>query len=137
MSAPAFVALTERGAVLARKIAASFPGAAVHGLDRRVANPDLAFSDTTSHLRALFAAGRPTVAVCASGVVIRALAPLLSDKTAEPPVLALAEDGSAVVPLLAGHRGANELARKIAALDRKSTRLNSSHTDISRMPSSA
>ena len=52
MSAPAFVALTERGAVLARKIAASFPGAAVHGLDRRVANPDLAFSDTTSHLRA-------------------------------------------------------------------------------------
>ena len=26
---------------------------------------------------------------------------------------------------------------KIAALDRKSTRLNSSHTDISRMPSSA
>ena len=29
----------------------------------------------------------------------------------EPPVLALAEDGGAVVPLLGGHRGANALAR--------------------------
>ena len=29
------------------------------------------------------------------------------------------------------------LDRELAALDRKSTRLNSSHTDISRMPSSA
>jgi cobalt-precorrin 5A hydrolase/precorrin-3B C17-methyltransferase len=30
----------------------------------------------------------------------------LGDKRAEPPVVALAEDGSAVVPLLGGHRGA-------------------------------
>ena len=46
--------------------------------------------------------------------MIRALAPLLGDKRAEPPVLALAEDGSAVVPLLGGHRGANDLARTAA-----------------------
>ena len=30
----------------------------------------------------------------------------------EPPVVAVAEDGSAVVPLLGGHHGANELARR-------------------------
>src|SRR5690606_22371192 len=52
--------------------------------------------------------------VCAAGALIRILAPLLDDKAAEPPVLAVAEDGSAVVPLLGGHRGANALARRIA-----------------------
>jgi len=47
-------------------------------------------------------------------VLIRLLAPLLADKRTEPPVLALSEDGSVVVPLLGGHHGANELARRIA-----------------------
>ena len=60
------------------------------------------------------ATGVPIVGVCASGILIRALAPLLGDKRDEPPVLAVAEDGSAVVPLLGGHRGANRLARRLA-----------------------
>ena len=50
----------------------------------------------------------------AAGIAIRRLAPLLADKREEPPVVAVAEDGSAVVPLLGGHRGANRLARRIA-----------------------
>ena len=52
-------------------------------------------------LRELFAAGRPIVGLCASGILIRALAPLLWTRGAEPPVVALAEDGSVAVPLLA------------------------------------
>jgi cobalt-precorrin 5A hydrolase/precorrin-3B C17-methyltransferase len=39
---------------------------------------------------------------------------LLDDKRAEPPVIALAEDGSVAVPLLGGHHGANALARALA-----------------------
>jgi cobalt-precorrin 5A hydrolase/precorrin-3B C17-methyltransferase len=39
---------------------------------------------------------------------------LLTDKAQEPPVLAVAEDGSAVVPLLGGLSGVNDLARQIA-----------------------
>jgi cobalt-precorrin 5A hydrolase/precorrin-3B C17-methyltransferase len=62
----------------------------------------------------LFAAGRPIVGVCASGILIRALAPLIDDKREEPPVVALAEDGSVAVPLLGGHHGANALARALA-----------------------
>ncbi|MEQ9574265.1 MAG: cobalamin biosynthesis protein, partial [Rhodospirillales bacterium] len=54
------------------------------------------------------------IGVFASGILIRALAPLLADKVAEPPVISVAEDGSAVVPLLGGHSGANVLAREIA-----------------------
>jgi cobalt-precorrin 5A hydrolase/precorrin-3B C17-methyltransferase len=62
----------------------------------------------------LFKAGHPIIGFCASGILIRALAPLLSDKRTEPPVVAVSEDGSSIVPLLGGHRGANELARLLA-----------------------
>ena len=64
--------------------------------------------------RSLFRGGRPIVGICATGIVIRALAPLIKDKTSEPPVVAVAEDGSVAVPLLGGHHGANAMARAIA-----------------------
>ncbi|MBO0903615.1 precorrin-3B C(17)-methyltransferase [Jiella sonneratiae] len=80
--------------------------------------PSTAAPGVAEGLRQLFAGGRPIVAVMASGALIRILAPLLSDKRSEPPVVAVAEDGSAVVPLLGGHRGANDLARLIAAATR-------------------
>ncbi|SKA28220.1 precorrin-3B C(17)-methyltransferase [Consotaella salsifontis] len=111
---PAIVILTDQAMPLARRIAEA-TGGAVHGLAARVASPDRAFEAVGPHLRSLFAERRPIVALMASGAVIRILAPMLADKHVEPPVLAVAEDGSAVVPLLGGHHGANELARQIAA----------------------
>jgi cobalt-precorrin 5A hydrolase/precorrin-3B C17-methyltransferase len=86
----------------------------VHGLAGRTEGADQCFDDTVAHLRALFAAGSPIVGICAAGILIRAMAPLLADKRAEPPVVAVAEDGSTAVPLLGGHHGANRLARAIA-----------------------
>ena len=66
-------------------------------------------------LRELYQQDTPIIALCAAGIVIRTLAPLLLEKGAEPPVLAVAEDGSAVVPLFGGLGGVNVLAREIAA----------------------
>ena len=60
--------------------------------------------------RILYAAGVPVIGICAAGILVRAIAPLLGDKYGEPPVIAVAEDASAVVPLTGGHRGANRLA---------------------------
>jgi cobalt-precorrin 5A hydrolase / precorrin-3B C17-methyltransferase len=111
----ALVVLNPGGFTLAKRIQAVLPEARLHGLYHRVADPDVPFADAGAHLRALFAAGEPIVGVCAAGILIRCLAPLLNNKRTEPPVIAVAEDGSAVVPLLGGHHGANELARKIAA----------------------
>ena len=113
-TAPALVVLTQAGCHLARRIADALPEAEIVGLDRRVDGADRGIDDVTGELQALFRAGRPIVGVCATGILIRALAPLLSDKRQEPPVLAVSEDGAAVVPLLGGHRGANGLARRIA-----------------------
>jgi cobalt-precorrin 5A hydrolase/precorrin-3B C17-methyltransferase len=111
---PVFVALTQAGADLAQTLATGFEGAEVHGLARRTHGTNQTFDDLAPHLRELFRAGRPIVGLCAAGILIRALAPLLGDKMAEPPVVALAEDGCAVVPLLGGHRGANALAEELA-----------------------
>lgn len=114
----AIVALTAAGARLARRLKPALPELELHGLAGRVDGADVRFDDTVAHLQLLFAAGRPIIGVCAAGILIRALAPLLADKRAEPPVVAVAEDGSVAVPLLGGHRGANALARRIAtALD--------------------
>lgn len=98
----------------ARRIQTRYPDAMIHGLASRV-QTDAAFAELSAHLRELYASNTPVVALCAAGIVIRCLAPLLADKTAEPPVLAVAEDGSAVVPLLGGLSGANVMAREIAA----------------------
>ena len=111
---PAVVILSEAAASLGRRIAGDI-GGELHGAASRVTSADIRFSSAKNHVQALFSAGRPIVAVMASGALIRLLAPLLSNKHAEPPVLAVAEDGSSVVPLLGGHHGANDLARQIAS----------------------
>jgi len=109
-----FLALTREGYDLARRLAAALPGAEVHGYAPRVADADTVFGDLGAHLRNLFAQGRPVIGLCAAGILIRALAPVLSDKAKEPPVVALAEDGSVAVPLLGGHHGGIALASFLA-----------------------
>jgi cobalt-precorrin 5A hydrolase / precorrin-3B C17-methyltransferase len=110
----AVVALSTSGGLLARTICDQLGNAQVHGLVGRVEAPDVQFEKFADHLRALFDEGVAIVAVAASGVVIRALAASIRDKTTEPPVLAVSVDGAVVVPLLGGHRGANWLAVTIA-----------------------
>ena len=102
------------GLDLARRLGDLLPEATVHGLSGRVDGADVTFSDTAAHLGDLFTAGTPIVGLCAAGILMRAVAPHLADKLGEPPVLALAADGSVAVPLLGGHHGANRLARAIA-----------------------
>jgi len=110
---PVVLALSRSGEATAHRVAAAI-GAQVHGREGRVDKADAFFPNALDHARDLFAAGVPIVGVCASGILIRAVAPLLSDKTTEPPVVSVSDDGGVVVPLLGGHRGANRLARQIA-----------------------
>ncbi|MEL6919495.1 MAG: precorrin-3B C(17)-methyltransferase [Pseudomonadota bacterium] len=111
---PAIVILSPSALPTARRISTAI-GGDVHGLRTRV-EAEISFDDTKAHIRKLFAKGVPIIGVMASGALIRLLAPVLDDKQNEPPVIAVADDGSAVVPLLGGHHGANDLARTIADL---------------------
>ncbi|MCP2138744.1 UNVERIFIED_ORG: cobalt-precorrin 5A hydrolase/precorrin-3B C17-methyltransferase [Pseudomonas poae] len=100
---------------MARKIQCVYPDATVHGLAGRVDGADQVYGEFGATLRQLYQQGTPLIALCAAGIVIRTLAPLLLEKGEEPAVLAVAEDGSAVVPLLGGLGGVNVMAREIAA----------------------
>ncbi len=57
------------------------------------------------------------VLVCATGIAVRAIAPLLADKAADPAVVVVDDGGRFVVALTGGHQGgANVLAREVAEL---------------------
>jgi cobalt-precorrin 5A hydrolase / precorrin-3B C17-methyltransferase len=114
-AAPAIVLLGQGGLAAALRIREALPEATLHAPRTRQAGEALAYDDLAACLRDLFRAGRPILALCAAPILIRLLAPLLADKRSEPPVVAIAEDGSVAVPLLGGHRGANRLARAVAA----------------------
>lgn len=112
----AIVVLDQAAFLMAKSLKMSLERASVHGLAHRVDGADETFVETTSHLRRLFQSGEAIIGVCATGILVRALAPVLKDKQNEPPVIALAADSSVVVPLLGGHNGGNRLAAEIAKM---------------------
>lgn len=67
-----------------------------------------------------FLQGDHLLCICATGIIIRTLAPVLASKHDDPPVIAIDEQGHFVVPLLSGHEGganqwASELSEQLAA----------------------
>jgi cobalt-precorrin 5A hydrolase/precorrin-3B C17-methyltransferase len=106
--------LGEKSIAIARQIQAVIANSTIYGLTSRTQNADRQYTKFSETISELFTQGHPIIGICAAGILIRSLAPLLSDKRAEPPVIAIAEDGSAVVPLLGGLNGANDIARAIA-----------------------
>ncbi len=117
----AIVALSQTALATARKasdaLAAGGRPVRVHGFAARVPveTVDVAFGDVAGHVGSLFRDGVAVVGLCAAGILIRAVAPYLADKTGEPPVIAMAEDGASVVPLLGSHNGGAALAELLAA----------------------
>jgi cobalt-precorrin 5A hydrolase/precorrin-3B C17-methyltransferase len=99
---------------LAQKLKAELNGE-IHTPDC-VNGGDVSYAKATAHLAELFQQGRTIIGLCASGILIRAIAPHLNNKRTEPPVIAVAEDGTSIVPLLGGHHGANALATQIAKI---------------------
>lgn len=68
-------------------------------------------------VRAAFAECEQLVCFLATGAVVRLVAPLLGDKTADPGVVCVDEGGRFAVSLVGGHGGgANELARAVGEL---------------------
>ena len=110
----AILVLDQGAFEFAQTIKAIVTNARIHGLTNRVTGADKNFTQTAAHLRSLFQSGEDIIGLCATGILVRALAPVLIDKKTEPAVLAVAADGSVVVPLLGGHNGANRLAAEIA-----------------------
>ncbi|MBS2966055.1 cobalamin biosynthesis protein, partial [Actinocrinis puniceicyclus] len=67
-------------------------------------------------LRAAFAQCDAVVSFLAVGATVRVLAPVLRDKTRDAAVVCVDETRQFAVAVLGGHRGANELAQRVAGV---------------------
>lgn len=99
------ISLTDPGRALAERLLALLP-------DSEHLHRPQPFQDMVQER---FLAGHRLVLLCAVGIAVRTLGPVLRDKYRDPAVLALDEHGRFVVPILSGHEGgANEWARQVA-----------------------
>ena len=114
MRRPVILCLSQGGLRLAKTMARAVDGD-VHGLASRCPDAPFQFADTIAHIAGLFVAGRPVIGLCAAAILIRAVAPHLGQKQHDAPVLAIADDGSSIVPLLGLHHGALGLGARLVA----------------------
>lgn len=99
------ISLTDPGRALAERLLALMP-------DSEHLHRPQPFQDMVQER---FLAGHRLVLLCAVGIAVRTLGPVLRDKYRDPAVLVLDEHGRFVVPILSGHEGgANEWARQVA-----------------------
>lgn len=113
----ALISVTERGADLTARIADLGVCACMRYAHQShsdaVSVPFASIYDVTAELFSKFDA---LVFVCACGIAVRAIALHIRDKSADPAVLVIDEQGQFVIPVLSGHLGgANALAQEIAS----------------------
>ena len=102
------LSFTEEGFALARRLAEGLRGKAA-----RCGAP-LGLAEWTDRA---WEESEALVFVGAAGIAVRAIAPHVRSKAADPAVVVVDEGGRFAVPILSGHLGgANDMARKIAAL---------------------
>ena len=112
---PVLIVLTAHGLRLAEQSLPVLPeGTNIHGLDPRCQGAPVLFQDTLSHIASVFLSGRPIIGICSTAILIRAVAPYLSGKNEDPPIIAVSEDGKTVIPLLGSHHGGSEIAVNLA-----------------------
>jgi cobalt-precorrin 5A hydrolase len=74
------------------------------------------FDSITTLVRELWTQYEGFVFICASGIAVRAIAPLVSSKHTDPAVVVCPDNGAFAISLLSGHEGgANDLAKQVAA----------------------
>ncbi len=113
----AIIAVTRQGSTLAAQLASALDGVAV--VPTRFATSATIGYDgsVVAAIHRCWTNYRQLVLIMATGVAVRAIAPLLHHKATDPAVVGIDEQGRSVIPLVGGHRaGANALARRIAAI---------------------
>lgn len=99
------ISLTDAGYQLAQRIQALIPRSTCWHKPKPF----------TTQVQQAFQQGDALIMICATGIAVRTLAPVLQSKLQDPPVLILDEMGQFVIPLLSGHEGgANDWAYQLA-----------------------
>lgn len=112
----AVLVVTEAGLRLATKLRRLFPEFTVYAHSPLAAEGMLSFDRVGEIVDQLYGKVRAFVFIMASGIAVRTLAPLLTDKKSDPGAVVIDETGEFVISLIGGHEGgANTLAARIAA----------------------
>lgn len=125
------ISFTEKGMVLSERIAEQITGQNVKQSMKQTikpqvrlftrwsgsASPIYAEQSLEAWTRAQMAEKNALLFIGACGIAVRAIAPSLTDKLHDSPVLVMDELGTYVIPILSGHMGgANALAGELAEL---------------------
>jgi len=129
----AVIAVSAKGAALAQKIAAALDSSEIFVFEKYL---DDALNNTLSGTlnntlsagaqgfqkietitRELWNRAEGLIFICASGIAVRSIAPLVQSKYIDPAIVVCPDNGSFAISLLSGHEGgANALAEKIAEI---------------------
>lgn len=119
----AIISFTENGIKLSQTVAKRLSGRKVTLYTKcsRYTAEDLKVQRVKESLQVWtaqrMAEGDALLFIGACGIAVRAIAPNLTDKLHDVPVLVMDEEGQYVIPILSGHvGGANELARELSDL---------------------
>lgn len=105
------VSLTDAGQNLGLRLQRQFQGRC---LDSQLLHKPQPFAAT---VQKAFLRGDRLLLICATGIAVRVLAPVLENKHQDPAVLVLDELGQFVVPLLSGHEGgANQWGHDVSEM---------------------
>ena len=107
----AIVSVSEKGRNLALQLKEKLD------LDSTIIKVDLFHKNVKKYLKIAFYEYDAIIAVMASGILIRSIAPYVESKATDPAVLNIDDNGNFVISTLSGHLGgANKLTNKIAPL---------------------
>lgn len=114
----AVISVTEKGRVISEKIAASLSAHCVmrYCFHKHCDSGAKSFDKMGELVERLFPTNDALVFVCACGIAVRMIAPLVESKTADPAVVVVDDLGRFAISLLSGHLGgANRLSEIVAA----------------------
>jgi cobalt-precorrin 5A hydrolase len=107
----AIISVSEKGQNLALNLKEKLDS------DSTIIKCDLYHKNVKRYFPVLFYEYDAIIAIMASGILIRSIAPLIESKVTDPAVLNVDDNGNFVISTLSGHLGgANELTNKIAGL---------------------
>jgi len=113
-----FISLTHKGLELCKSISEKLGGGHdILTIEKRKTEYTINFETFNEVVEHAFLKSKTLVFVTATGIVVRSIKDYIIDKTVDPAVLVLDENGEYCISLLSGHLGgANEKARKIEQL---------------------
>ena len=86
-------------------------------VDSTIIKTDLYHKNVKEYFPILFYEYDAIIAIMASGILIRSIAPLIESKASDPAILNIDDNGNFVISTLSGHLGgANKLTKKVASL---------------------